>query len=92
MRGVDQLTELLQELADDAAEARRYEALAEQHRQKVRANLPRARAKGVGVAELERTIGSLYVSKTISRWTAGSAPADSQKRPRKRPGAAPTTD
>lgn len=89
MRGVDELTELLRELAEDAEAARRYEALAEERRERVRANLPRARKAGAGVAELERTIGSLYVSRTISRWTADDVPAEPPKRRRKRPGAAP---
>jgi hypothetical protein len=89
MRGVDELTELLKELATDAAAALRYEALAEERRQRVRANLPRARKAGAGVSELERTIQSLYVGRTISRWTSDDAPADGPKRRRKRPGAAP---
>ena len=89
MRDVDELTELLKELADDAAAALKYEALAEKHRERIRANLPRARKAGAGVAELERTISSIYVGRTISRWTADDAPAERPKRRRKRPGAAP---
>jgi hypothetical protein len=91
MRGVSKLTELLKELADDAAAAREYEQLAEERRERVRANLPRARKAGAGPAELERTIGSLYVSATISRWTSGSVPAGAPHGKRKRPGAAPST-
>lgn len=91
MRDVDELTELLNELAADAKAAEKHEALAEEYRQRVRANLPRARAAGAGPALLERTINSLYVGATISRWTSGAAPTD-KPRPkgrRKRPGAAP---
>ena len=40
MRGVSKLSELLRELADDAAAALKYEELAEEHRQRVRAKLP----------------------------------------------------
>lgn len=90
MRGVDELTELLQALAADADAALRYEELAEQHRARIRANLPLARKAGAGPAELERTIKSLYVQATISRWTSKSAPADKSRRRRKRPGAAPS--
>lgn len=89
MRDVDELTELLRELADDAAAAAKYDALAERHRERVRANLPKARAAGAGIAELERTINSLYVGKTIDRWTKDKAPAERPRRNRKRPGAAP---
>lgn len=86
---VDELTELLAKLAADAAAAREHERLAEEHRERVRQNLPRARRAGAGVAELERTIGSLYVQRTISRWTAGSAPEGKPRSKRKRPGAGP---
>ena len=89
MRGVDELTELLEELAADADKALEYEALAEQYRQRVRTKLPRARKAGAGPAELERTIKSLFVQATISRWTSGDAPVDRKRRNRKRPGAAP---
>lgn len=86
---VDELTELLAELAADAAAAREYERLAEEKRRAVRANLPKARKAGAGPALLERTIGSLYVSATISRWTSGPVSKDKQPSRRKRPGAAP---
>jgi hypothetical protein len=89
MRDVDELTELLAELAADADAALEYDRLAEERRARVRANLPRARKAGAGVQELERTIKSLYVARTISRWTAGSASADRPRSKRKRPGAAP---
>lgn len=89
MRGVDELTELLDELAADAREALEHDRLAEEARQRVRAKLPRARKAGAGPALLERTIGSLYVQATISRWTSGDASADKPRGKRKRPGAAP---
>lgn len=90
MKGVDELTELLEELAADAKAALEHDRLAEEARQRVRANLPRARKAGAGPTQLERTIGSLYVSATISRWTSGDQPQASPPRPkRKRPGAAP---
>ena len=82
------MTDLLRELADDASAALKYEELAEEHRQRVRAKLPAARQAGAGVAELEQTIGQLYVAATISRWTSGSVPAGAPNRKRKRPGAA----
>jgi hypothetical protein len=87
---VDKLSELLAELAADAAAAQEYERLAEERRERVRLNLPKARKAGAGVAQLERTIGSLYVQRTISRWTADSAPEDKPRSKRKRPGAGPS--
>jgi hypothetical protein len=90
MKGVSDLTDLLAELAADADEALRYDALAEAARQRVRARLPEARRRGAGPALLERTIKSLYVERTISRWTSGDVPEGEVERPkRKRPGAAP---
>lgn len=88
---VDKLTELLRELAADADAALKYEALAEQHRQRIRENLPKARQEGAGVAELERTIKSVFVGATISRWTSGSAPKERKRSNRKRPGAGPAS-
>jgi hypothetical protein len=89
MRGVDKLTELLAELAADADAALKYDRLAEEHRQRIRANLPRAHKAGAGFVELERAIRSIYVARTISRWTAGDASAGTARPKRKRPGAAP---
>lgn len=50
----------------------------------IRERLPGLRKKGVGPAKLERTIHSVFVAGTISRWTAEAAgtkktqaPADS---------------
>jgi hypothetical protein len=90
MRGVTELTELLAELAADAQEAIDADRVAEAARARVRAKLPLARSRGAGPRELERTIQSLYVERTIARWTAGDAPAAPAKRHRKRPGAAPS--
>lgn len=90
MRDVDELTDLLKELAADAKQAQRHEALAEEYRQRVRAKLPAARKAGAGPALLERTINSLFVGATISRWTSGDAPSGKPRTRRKRPGAAPT--
>jgi hypothetical protein len=89
MRGVDELTELLEELAADADQALEHDRLAEEARQRVRAKLPAARKAGAGPAQLERTIKSLYVSATISRWTSGDVPKGAPRGKRKRPGAAP---
>lgn len=89
MRGVSDLDELLAQLAADASQALEHDRLAEEYRQKVRANLPRARSLGAGPALLERTIKTLWVERTIARWTAGSAPAGQKTSKRKRPGAAP---
>jgi len=50
----------------------------------------KAREAGYGPAELDRAIGSMYVAKTISRWTADSTPAARKPGRRKRPGAAPS--
>ena len=90
MRGVDKLTELLEQLAADAEAAIEYDRLAEERRARVRANLPLAHEQGAGVTLLERTIHSLYVSKTIGRYVNGE-PAEKSKSRRKRPGAAPTS-
>ena len=87
MRDVDEMTELLDALADDAAGARKYEALAEKHRERIRANLPRTQGRRWR-GRLERTIRPIYVGRTISRWTADDAPGCGRSA-RKRPGAAP---
>ena len=89
MRGVTELDEVLEQLAADADQALEHDRLAEEYRQRVRANLPRARSLGAGPAALERTIKSLWVERTISRWTKGDAAADKAPGKRKRPGAAP---
>jgi hypothetical protein len=89
MRDVSELDDLLEQLAADADQALEHDRLAEEFRQRVRANLPAARRLGAGPAKLERTIKSLWVERTISRWTAGEAPKGAPRPKRKRPGAAP---
>jgi hypothetical protein len=63
------LDTLLKELADHAAAVKRAEKTAEEHRTAIRELLPAARTAGAGPAKLERTIGSVFVAGTISRWT-----------------------
>lgn len=92
MRGVSDLTELLAELAADAQEAIEHDRLAEQARERVRAKLPLARQAGATPTVLERTIGSLYVSRTIARWTKDDVPAERARGRRKRAGAAPPSE
>lgn len=60
---------MLSELAAEADEVVRLEAEAEKHREKIRELLTKARKAGHGPAKLERTIHSVYVKDTISRWT-----------------------
>jgi len=80
---------LVAELIAEAKAALDLEGQAQAHRERVRELLPQARKLGYGPSDLERMIGSLYVARTISRWTGGSA-AEPKKGRRKRPGAAPT--
>lgn len=83
----DELDQVLADLARDAKNAADLDRRAEEARQRVRANLPRAYRLGAGFTLLERTIGSLYVSRTIRKMVTGDAtPAKSS---RKRSGAAP---
>lgn len=42
----------------------------------IRRRLPGLRAKGVGPADLERAVHSVFVQGTISRWTKGAVPHD----------------
>jgi hypothetical protein len=72
----DTLDELLERLAEHAAAAIEADKTGDAHRQAIRDLLPQARKKGAGPAELERTISSIFVSGTISRWTKDYAPAD----------------
>ena len=60
---------LLEELEAHADAVLAAEAVAQEHRQAIRELLPQARARKVGPARLERTIKSIYVKDTISRWT-----------------------
>jgi hypothetical protein len=90
LRGVDEVETLLAALEADAVAALKYDALAEERRQRVRVNLPEARKLNVGPAELERRIHQLFTATTISRWTADVAPPETVRRGRrKRPGAGP---
>ena len=73
--GVDEVQKQ-KELADLAAiakDVRRHEAAAERGRKAIRAKLPDLRAAGVGPADLERAIHSVFVAGTISRWTVEAA-------------------
>ena len=40
----------------------------------IRRRLPALRAKGIGPADLERAVHSVFVQGTISRWTKDAAP------------------
>jgi hypothetical protein len=81
--------DVLAELTAEAGAALALEARAQAHRDRVRELLGKARQAGYGPAELERAISSMYVAKTISRWTADDATVRKPGR-RKRPGAAPS--
>lgn len=83
--------DVLAELIREADAALALEEQAEAHRKRVRELLPKAREAGYGPAGLERAIHSMYVAKTISRWTSGSAPAERRPGRRKRAGAAPSS-
>ena len=82
---------VVQELIAEAQAALDAEAAAERHRERVRELLPEARKAGHGPADLERMIGSLYVARTISRWTADEAVPGKARGRRKRPGAGPAS-
>ena len=72
---VDQKTE--QELAEVSAIAKRVlkrRADNERDEAEIRRRLPSLRAKGIGPADLERAISSVFVQGTISRWTKDAAP------------------
>jgi hypothetical protein len=82
----DDLDALLKELGEHAAAARRADATADRHRKAIRELLPKARKAGAGPAELERTILSIYVAGTISRWTkTPGAPPGKKKTPGRAP-------
>ncbi len=72
--------DVLAELTREADAALALEAQAQAHRNRVRELLSQARDAGYGPADLERAIRSMYVAKTISRWTADNAA------PAKKPG------
>jgi hypothetical protein len=78
----EDLEALLEELEKHAAAAVRADKVAEGHRKAIRDLLPKAREKGAGPAELERTIKGIYAAGTISRWTAKpGAPRGRKKKP-----------
>jgi len=63
----------LAELEAIALRVVRREAANERDRAEIRKRLPGLRARKVGPAKLERTIHSVFVAGTISRWTAAAA-------------------
>lgn len=72
---VDQQTE--QELAEVSAIARRVIRRRQDNERdeaEIRRRLPGLRAAGIGPADLERAIHSVFVQGTISRWTKDAAP------------------
>jgi len=74
---VDQQTE--QELAEVSAIAKRVvnrRQANERDEAEIRRRLPGLRAKGIGPADLERAIHSVFVQGTISRWTKDAAPRE----------------
>lgn len=75
---VDQQTE--QELAEVSAIAKRVigrRQANDRDEAEIRRRLPSLRAAGIGPADLERAIHSVFVQGTISRWTKDFAPQDS---------------
>jgi uncharacterized protein YlxW (UPF0749 family) len=72
---VDQQTE--QELAEVSAIAKRVvqrRQANERDEAEIKRRLPGLRAQGIGPADLERAISSVFVQGTISRWTKDDAP------------------
>ena len=79
--GVDEKVE--QELAEVGAIAlrvKRRNAANERDEEEIRRRLPTLRAQDVGPADLERTIHSVFVAGSISRWTKDYAPAHRRKK------------
>ena len=79
--GVDE--KVKQELAELEAIAMRIvrrKAANELDEEEIRRRLPGLRAQDVGPADLERTIHSVFVAGTISRWTKDYAPPHRRKR------------
>jgi len=72
--GVDEkVTQELAELEAIALRIVRRNAANERDEKEIRDRLPALRKAGVGPARLERTIHSVFVAGTISRWTAEAA-------------------
>jgi hypothetical protein len=72
---VDEETKV--ELEELSAIARRVVARRkanERDEAEIRRRLPALRAKGIGPADLERAVHSVFVQGTISRWTKDVAP------------------
>lgn len=73
--GMDHQTE--RELAEVSAIAKRVisrRTANERDEAEIRRRLPGLRAAGIGPADLERAIYSVFVQGTISRWTKDAAP------------------
>lgn len=71
----------LDELEALAKTVLRHQAAADKARDEIRAKLPEVRKKGIGPADLERAIHSVFVQGSISRWTKHVAPAGGKGRP-----------
>ena len=70
----EQLETELSELSAIAKRVVSRKAANERDEAEIRRRLPGLRAKGVGPADLERAIHSVFVQGTISRWTKDAAP------------------
>ncbi|MGH3415018.1 MAG: hypothetical protein ACRDVE_14520 [Actinocrinis sp.] len=71
--------ETVRELAEVSAIAKRVvkrRADNERDEAEIRRRLPGLRARGVGPADLERAVHSVFVQGTISRWTKDFTPQD----------------
>lgn len=74
---VDEETKLeLDELSVIAKRVLARRKANERDEAEIRRRLPGLRAKGVGPADLERAVHSVFVQGTISRWTKDFAPQD----------------
>ena len=70
----------LAELEAIALRVVRRNALNDRDEEEIRRRLPSLRAQDVGPADLERTIHSVFVAGSISRWTKDFAPAHRRKK------------
>jgi hypothetical protein len=72
---VDEETKVeLEELSAIAKRVLRRREANERDEAEIRRRLPALRAKGIGPADLERAVHSVFVQGTISRWTKDVAP------------------
>ena len=79
--GVDEkVKQELAELEAIALRVVRRNALNDRDEEEIRRRLPSLRAQDVGPADLERTIHSVFVAGSISRWTKDFAPAHRRKK------------